>query len=159
TVQCGNDRQCEKVWREIGQKSEGEFVAIPQDGGVAKAIPTEFDKRLAEINTELARSTLTYGDRSRQLADDGENKAGADLPVAAAAERAAFNAKNSQAASYDLLDNIKKGKVRLEEIKKEELPPELQKLAPAEQKEYLEKLDKRRGELQKEAVDLDKKRA
>ena len=50
------------------------------------------------------------------------------------------------------------GKVKLEDIKKEELPDELQKMTLAEQKEYLDKLDKKRDELRKEAMELDKKR-
>src|SRR5262249_14192635 len=77
---------------------------------------------------------------------------------AAAAERAAYQAKAGRAAAYDLLAQMKAGKVKLEELKKEELPDELKKLTVKEQKEYLEKLDKRREELTKKALDLDKQR-
>jgi hypothetical protein len=157
TIQCGNDPQCRKYWQDISRKAEGEYVAIAQDGGVV-AITTEFDKRLDEINRELTKTTLTFGDSRRQMEDKGKAAAGFGLGGGAAAERAAYNAKNGQVASYDLLDNIKKGNVKLEELKKDELPPELQKLAPKEQKEYLEKLDKHRDELRKECLELDKKR-
>ena len=51
-----------------------------------------------------------------------------ELAAPAQAARAAFQAKNAQAAAYDLLDNVKKGKVKLEEIKKDELPEELQEV-------------------------------
>ena len=68
-------------------------------------------------------------------------------------------AKNAQAAAFDLLDNIKQGKVKLEELKKEELPEELRKLDAKGQKEYLEKLEKKRAELSKKAIELDKKRS
>ena len=37
-------------------------------------------------------------------------------------------AKRRRHAAYDLLDNIKDGKVKLEELKKEQLPPEMQKM-------------------------------
>jgi hypothetical protein len=49
--------------------------------------------------------------------------------------------------------------VKLDEVKKDELPDELKKLDLKAQKEYLEKLDKRRAELSKKAVELDKKRS
>jgi hypothetical protein len=49
--------------------------------------------------------------------------------------------------------------VKLEEVKKADLPDELQKLTLPEQKAFLEKLDGRRADLSKEAVELDKKRS
>ena len=61
--------------------------------------------------------------------------------------------------SYDLLVNIKAKKVKLEELKKDELPPELQKLTLKEQKTYLEKIDKERQQLTQKAGELAKKRA
>jgi hypothetical protein len=80
------------------------------------------------------------------------------LPAGAAADRAAFAAKDGKAAAYDLLDAVKTNKVKLEEVKKDELPAEMQKMDLKEQKAYLEKLDKRRAELNKKALELDKKR-
>jgi hypothetical protein len=46
----------------------------------------------------------------------------------------------------------------LEKLKKDELPEELKKLTLAEQKDYLGKLDKRRAELNKRVIELDKQR-
>jgi len=34
TVQCGNDADCTKIWKDIGEKGKGSSVAIPQDGAV-----------------------------------------------------------------------------------------------------------------------------
>jgi Mg-chelatase subunit ChlD len=158
TVQCGNSAETRKFWQDICRKAEGSYVQIAQDGGVV-AIPTPFDKRLAEINGELAKSALTYGDRTRRLESDAKKDAAAALPVPVAAERAGFAAKGGGVATYDLLDSIKAGKVKLEEVKKEELPPELQKMSLKDQKEYLAKLEKQRDALRKEAVELDKKRS
>jgi hypothetical protein len=91
-------------------------------------------------------------------AGDSKLKSAAALPLASAADRAAFAAKGGKAAAYDLLDAVKSGKVKLEEVKKEELPDAMQKMTLKEQKEYLDKLDKRRTELNKKALELDKKR-
>jgi len=110
TIQCGGDPACTKFWKDIAAKAEGKFVQIAQDGGVVATIETPFDKRLAEINTELAKSTLVYGDRARQQEGQAKNLAAAAAPPAVQAERAAFNAKaGGRAASYDLLDSIKRG--------------------------------------------------
>src|SRR5689334_12754193 len=60
-IQCGSDAECRRCWQDICRKAEGEYVAIAQDGGVA-VVATEYDRRLDEINRELSRSTLTFGD-------------------------------------------------------------------------------------------------
>jgi len=62
------------------------------------------------------------------------------------------------AASYDLLDSIKDGKVKLENLKKDELPEELRKMSLKEQREHLDKLDKKRQTLLKKAGELDRRR-
>ena len=158
TIQCGNDAECMKHWKEICAKAEGSYAQIAQAGGVV-AVATPYDKRLAEINGELTRSTLVYG-TARMKEEAKRGLGGADaLAPPAAADRAAFAGKSGRVAAYDLLDGIKSGKVKLESLKESELPAELKKLKPAERKEYLAKLEKRRAELGKEAVDLDKKRA
>jgi hypothetical protein len=147
-----------KHWKEICAKAEGSYSQIAQAGGVV-AVATPYDKRLAEINGELTRSTLVYGNAAKRGEAMSGLGAARALPPAAAADRAAFAGKAGRVSTYDLLDGIKSGKVKLEGLKEAELPAELKKLKPEERKEYLAKLEKRRAELGKEAVDLDKKRA
>jgi hypothetical protein len=158
TVQCGDHPETRKYWLDISNKASGSYVQIAANGGVV-AVATPYDKDLAKINQELARTTLTYGDRARQLRGEAKKDGAAKLKAPAAAERASFAAKSGMVATYDLLDSIKAGKVKLEEIKKEHLPPELQKLTLKEQKAYLDKLGKRRAELSQQILELDKKRA
>ena len=159
TIQCGNDADCTKFWKDICVKAEGSFVQIPQDGGVRQVVSTPHDKRLADINGELATSTLVYGRAEEQARGLAKNKEAEKLDAPAAAERVAFQAKNAQVASYDLLDSIKQGRVKLEDLKTEELPKELREMKPEERKEHLKKLDAKRDALRKEALDLDKKRS
>src|SRR5262249_20420929 len=127
TVQCGTDSDCTRFWKDICAKAEGSFVQIQQDGGVLPVVATPFDKRLADINTELAGTTLVYGRGPAR--DDAEKKketarglggSGAPGAPAAAAERIAFQSKTGRVATYDLLDQIKEGKVKLEDLKKDE---------------------------------------
>ncbi|MSR32081.1 MAG: VWA domain-containing protein [Gemmataceae bacterium] len=159
SIQCGSNGECEKHWKEICFKAEGSYVRIAQNGGAVQTVSTPFDARLAAINGELAEKTLAFGSVASQADGARKNRAAAALAPGAAAERAAFQAKNQQAASYDLLDSIKKGTVKLEALKEEELPKELRELKPEQRKEYLAKLDQKRADLNKEAIDLDKKRS
>jgi Mg-chelatase subunit ChlD len=158
TVQCGNSAECRKHWQEICRKAEGSYVQIPQEGGVV-VVETPFDKRLAEINTEMTKTTLVFGGKDKKDADMKKLEEARALPGSAAADRAGFASKDGRAASYDLLDAVKSGKVKLEDLKKEELPAEMQKMSLTEQKEHLAKLEKQREELRKEALELDKKRS
>jgi Mg-chelatase subunit ChlD len=159
TVQCGASAETRKYWQDICRKAEGEFVQIAQDGGVV-AVATPYDKDLERLNAELTKTTLTYGDRREQAL--GLVKVSEAMALAApigGADRAAYAAKSGRVASFDLLDSIKDGKVRLDSIRPEHLPPELQKLSPKERQEYLNKLDKRRTEIRKEVLKLDKSRS
>ena len=77
---------------------------------------------------------------------------------ALAADRAAFNAGRGIINSYDLLSDIKSGKVKLDSLKDEELPEDLRKLPKEKRQAYLDEIEKKRDKLREEARDLSKKR-
>jgi len=159
TVLCGNDLEAKRVWQELCAKAGGTFAQIAQDGGV-QAIDTPFDKELAEINGKLLKTNVCWGyERDRKA---GEEKAAAaeSLPAAGglAADSAGFRSKASRLAANDLLDDLKEGKVKLGDIKDDQLPDDLKKMKPEERKAHVEKLQKDREDLKKKALDLDKKR-
>lgn len=158
TIQCGNQSETTKYWKEICTRAEGSYVQIAQDGGV-QVVATPHDKRLSEINAQLAQSTVVYGEQRKQAEALDRAREAAALPPAAAADRAGYAGKaNAGFAASDLLDAIKAGKVKLEDIPKEHLPPEMQKMTLEEQKKHLADLETKRAALRKEAVELDKQR-
>ena len=157
TIQCGNDAECTRYWKDIAVKSEGSFVAIAQDGGV-KVVTTPFDNKLMALNRELTSTVLVYGDKAQKDTDDAKNRGALRLEAEGAAARVAFQAKNGQAASYCLLDSIRQGKVKLEGLKRDQLPEAMKKMTLKEQKEYLAKLQKKRTELNKQVLELDRQR-
>ena len=75
-----------------------------------------------------------------------------------AADRAVFNALRGGINSYDLLADIKAGKVKLENLKDEEMPEDLRKLPKEKRQAYLDDLEKKRDKLREEAKELAKKR-
>jgi hypothetical protein len=58
----------------------------------------------------------------------------------------------------DLIDDVRDGVVKLEDVKKEQLPENLQKMSAEELKAYLEKQSAERAELQKKIASLCQKR-
>jgi Mg-chelatase subunit ChlD len=162
TVQCGNDTQCRTAWADIAGKSEGEYVQISQDGGVV-AVATPHDAELARLNSELVGKTLVYGSRERQAADGRKLEAARALSEsapAAAADRAAFAGKGGgSGAAFDLLDAIKGGSVKLDDLKDDELPEQLRKLSKDERVKFLKDLEEQRDKLRKRILELDKQRS
>jgi len=156
SIQCGNDTACAAAWQDICKKSEGTYVAIQQDGGVV-AVATPFDKRLSELNDEMTRKTLRFGDARRR--GEGKEKDAEALKLAptAKADRAGLAGKGAGPAD-DLLEAIKRKDVDLKKLKEEELPEELKKIDPKERPGYLDKLEGERKKLNDEALELDKKR-
>ncbi|MCI0458033.1 MAG: VWA domain-containing protein [Gemmataceae bacterium] len=158
TIQCGTHADTRKYWQEICRLAEGSYVQIDQRGGPVVTIATPFDKELAKISNDLNATTLVFGDARRQEAGKAQQAANAKLAAPAAADRAGYYAGEGRGVSYDLLENIKNKKVKLEELKDEQLPAELRKLNMQQRKEYLEKLDKDRAALNNRALELNKQR-
>jgi Mg-chelatase subunit ChlD len=183
TIQCGGDAAAAEIWKKIALSAEGQFAAIPQDGGVA-AITTPFDLELSKANGELATKTYLYGKRDKQVADarkleinagglggggfggfGGAGPAGprgGAAPGAPAAEvaasRASVIAKSGRVADYDLLDALKENRVQLKDLKDEELPKELQKLTPKQREAKLNALRAEREKQLKHVAELSRKR-
>lgn len=158
SIQCGNDADCTRQWKDICEKAGGTYVAIPQGGGVA-SMNTPFDRRLSEINTELTRTVLVFGDSRKREADTKKAQLALALPTEVAADRAGYLAKEGKVARYDLLDTIRAGKIKLETLRPEELPAEMQKMTPRERREHLDKVAQLRMRLLREASDLDRQRS
>lgn len=159
TVQCGRDRECAKIWQEICSKAGGSYAQIAQDGGV-KQVETPYDGELATYNAKLLKTNVNYGTAKDQTEGKTKNMAASALPSAggAAADSAGFRAKQNRIAYNDLLDDLKEGKRKLEEIKDAELPEELKKMTKEELAKHVKKLQEERDELKKKVIDLDKQR-
>jgi len=162
TIQCGSADDTRQIWQTIALRGEGKYFAIAQDGGV-QAISTPYDARLAELALKNGKTYLTYGSKDqremlslRQVSIDSSIAARA--PVAAQAERAVNKAVNSFQYDGDLVQDVENGAVKLEEIKKDDLPDDLQKLTPAERKKEIERRIAERQKIRAEILELSKKR-
>lgn len=160
TIQCGDYEEATKYWRDIADRSEGKYARIQQSGGMA-TIDTPMDTELAKLNIELEGTVVAYG--GKEVMAKAESKRGlmAVLAPAVAAERAAYKTSGAggMMSSYDLIDSINSGEIKLSEVKKKDLPEEMQKMSLAQQKQYLAKKEKERSTIKAKIAKLSIKRA
>jgi len=112
------------------------------------------------LNRRLGGTLVAYGGDTARRAVVSKQLASEAAPAAVTADRLAFNLKAGVAVQGEgeLLDALAGGKLKLAEVKKEQLPPELQKLSEAELKAALERKQKERAELQVQITKLNKER-
>lgn len=157
TVQCGGMSETRDVWQAIARSAEGQYAAIPQDGGVV-AVTTPFDRPLAEVSARLGERTYLFGSAPKREAD--AVKLGRNLAQApeGGAARAAVQAKRGRVAEYDLLDALKEGRADLAALKDEELPEMLRGLSSAQRSAKVAELRVERERLLMEIRTLTEKR-
>lgn len=163
TIFCGREAQgISSGWLDGAKLADGSFLHIDQSQPVAQ-IRTPFDERLAELSSRVNRTYLFFGAgvvreeaAARQQAQDAAAQSAAP---AAAAERALFKASGQyRGSAADLVDEYKSGKLKLEELKEEELPEELKKLKPEDRKALLDKKAEERDQVQSEIKKLSEQR-
>ena len=148
-------------------KSGTALSSIPPCG--VATVTTPYDARLSELGTKLGSTYLAYGGGggaagasyrrdAKERQDVSETKVAGAAPAAAQAERAYNKALNKDAYVGDLLQSIENGSVKLEEVKTEDLPDELQKLTPTERRKEVERRLAERKKMREEIVTLSKQR-
>ncbi len=153
TIQAGNDGATRLVWSKIAQAGQGQYAQVSQDGN-AVAIHTPFDEELASLSKQLDDTRLYYGTRQerekKRLKQEAADKLHASASPSSRARRAAFNASKSGKSNLlgdkELVDDIASGRVELDAIDKEQLPPPIQALAPRERRALIgEKAEQRKA--------------
>ncbi len=168
TIQCGVSADTTRVWQAIAQRGQGQYFAIAQDGGV-QAIATPYDEQLGQLATKLGGTYVAYGGGSGEAGDryraaamttaiQRESAVAESAPAMAKADRAINKAVNSVAYVGDLLQNIENGSVKLDSVKDDNLPADLQKLSPDQRKQEIEKRLAERRDIRAEIVSLSKQR-
>lgn len=156
TVRCGNNQVCERFWQDIARLGEGKYFSIDQSGGMV-SISTPYDKEIGRLAEEIDRTTVAR--RGREKMKESCDAATVGLSAESKADKGGFYAKSKQAwAQWDLVTDCMDGKVKIEELKDEELPDELRKLSREERKKFVDEKIARRKECQAKIAELEKKR-
>src|SRR5947207_7384710 len=159
TIQSVAIAETTPVWTEIAKLSEGSYAAIAQSGGMV-AVATPMDSDLSELNRKLGATLVAYGDEPARRAVLSRQAASESAPASVAADRLSFNTRYGVVVQGEgeLLDSLQQGKVKLESLKKEQLPKQWQALDAAGLKAEIGKKQKERAELQTRIQELSKKR-
>ncbi len=162
TIHCGTRTDgIAGSWHDGAALAEGKFMVIDQDKAVAH-IDAPQDKEISKLSAELNKTYLGYGKthqesaEKQKLADEDATanaKAGAD--ISRAVTKASINYSNT---SWDLVDAMREQKIDLAKIPANELPAEMQALAPTDRTEYVGQAAKERGEIQSQILVLNQQR-
>jgi Mg-chelatase subunit ChlD len=171
TIQCGSMQGTDVAWKRICRAGEGQYFAIAQDGGVV-AIATPFDAELSRLGTRVGGTYMAFGGGMgggmggaafRKSRGEAQKKIEGTVARRASAEAQAARAYNKaiNAAAYDdsdLIQGIENGTVKLDALKTDELPDELQKLSAEERKKVVADKIEERKKIRLQILELSKKR-
>ncbi|MCW8963807.1 MAG: VWA domain-containing protein [Gammaproteobacteria bacterium] len=166
TIQSGNKNATTKGWQQIASLGGGEYFKVAQDGN-AVAVATPYDKKLAELSAKLDDTRLYYGDKEGKARMEAKVKAGKKLHALSSLEsrarRATFNASDSGERNFvgenELVDDIASGRIKLDEIDRDNLPASIQAMAPAAQAALIKDKAEERQQLKAEVKKLAQQRA
>ena len=163
TIYCGDRNEGVRLkWDQGASLADGTYFSIDHNR-VAVAKPTPHDKDLARLNTELNSTYLPYGDRQRRLSVTArqvqQDAFAAELATEALAERARFKGSALyRNESWDVIDAVTSGRIKLADLKEDQLPEALQRIPADKRATHIEDFAKRRAQLQAEITNLSRKR-
>ncbi|HEU4497433.1 MAG TPA: VWA domain-containing protein [Flavobacterium sp.] len=161
TIFCGeNSEGISSGWKDGADKGQGKYFNIDPDQKV-RYIATPYDDQIYKCNERLNKTYLGYGSHGeeREQMQEVQDRNAESVSSSNYAERAVSKSKAVyKNDSWDLVDKVKDDKKALENIKKSELPKELQNKSTEEIKAIVETKAREREAVQKEMADLAKKR-
>ncbi len=163
TIFCGGEQEgIAGKWHDGAVLADGTFLNIDQNQAVV-VINAPQDKKIAELSEKLNTTYVAFGSVEKQVEfttnQTAQDTNALQLNSYAVAGRAMAKCSNLYSCpSWDLVDACRLGKVKLTELKKEELPKDLQKLSTEELQKYVDDKQKEREKIQEDIKELAKKR-
>ncbi len=151
-IYCGGEHAGEAGgWRTVAALGRGRFAAIDQDHVLAVSTPMDAD--LDKLSSELNNTYVGYGALAKEKAANQVQQdvnARSTSPSAAAGRASAKATAMYHNDDWDLVDALRDGKKDVARLPTAELPPAMQKMTVEQRKAYVDKMAKRREELQKQ---------
>lgn len=165
TILCGNDRETAKIWKEISSATGGDFFKVSQSGD-ATNYETPYDKEIAKQSGELEKTKVYYGNATQMEKSKRKDRISKDImsksKTSAIAQRSEFNISKSGKSNFlgenEMVESVFEGKIKIKDIKKNELPDEMKKMLLAEKKKFIAEKNQKRKEITKTIKDLSEKR-
>jgi hypothetical protein len=161
TIFCGPSAEGSQTgWKDGAVMADGRFMSIDQNLKVVE-IPTPQDSEIARLGLDLNKTYLPFGKmgqagQQRQSVQD-LNACNVSTAVLACRSVSKSNSVYCNDA-WDLVDAIKNGKCKLDELKDEDLPADLRKLDKAGRQAKVDDAARQRGEIQAKILKLNKER-
>lgn len=162
TIFCGPTSQGEQTgWSDGAALADGRFMSIDQDHKVA-AIPAPQDAEIARLGVDLNRTYIPYGKmgregQARQAAQDSNaSSASPGALVSRSISKGCANLYCNDA--WDLIDAIKTGKCKLDDLGDDDLPEDIRKLGKTERKARVDDVGRDRETIQKRIMNLNAER-
>jgi len=161
TIHCGpHQLGIDTKWEHGATLADGKYMHIDQSRKVVHVSAPQ-DKELARLGAELNKTYLPYGRHGKvsaanQIAQD--TNASHVSPGNSALRTVVKASAHYRNPSWDLVDGVREGKIKLEDVKTDDLPEEMQRQSPAERKAYVEAKQSQRAGLQKRIKELNEQR-
>lgn len=153
TIFCGPYQEgINTQWLAGAQSGHGDYFNI--DHGVrVVSIAAPQDDEILRLNNELNQTYIAYGEKGKvaKVAQEQQDKNQISYSKANLSDRAVFKATkqySSTASSWDVVSAVASGSVKAEELKKEDLPKEMQSMTPKEREKYINDNIQKRKDIQ-----------
>jgi len=161
TIHCGSDSAgISGKWKDGALLADGSYMCINQNKRVPH-IAAPQDREIAKLSADLNGTYIPYGTagaagHQRQSAQDAN---AANLAPGVAVQRAIAKA-NAQYRNrrWDLVDAVKDGTIKIEEVKEDQLSEKMRTMSVEERRVFVETHRARRGRIQKQINDLNAQR-
>jgi hypothetical protein len=161
TIFCGAAGEgLQTGWKDGAVLADGRYLSIDQNQKVVD-IPAPQDVEIAKLGVELNKTYLPFGKMGQVgLARQSVQDANASALSAGTLVNRSISKGNELYCTdeWDLVDAIKNGKCKLEELKDDDLPPDMARLDKTARKAKVEAAAKERKTLQSRINELSRQR-
>ncbi|MBN2440744.1 MAG: VWA domain-containing protein [Spirochaetales bacterium] len=161
TIHCGDfDIGVQELWQDAALRGKGKYMTLNHNQEIVY-IEAPQDDEIARLNESLNETYIPYGSQGKEfqsrqkIQDKNALSMNSGILVQRAAAKSTSNYSNS---TWDVVDAVKNDMVRIEELKETDLPEEMKKMSKEERKTYIEEMNNKREEIQKEIMELYKER-
>lgn len=162
TIFCGNyEEGIQTKWKDGADLADGKYMNIDHNAAIVH-IDAPQDKDIIKLGQALNKTYIAFGDYGKEKKvlqaeqDANSMSLSPEVMVQRSVTKSGAQYKNS---GWDLVDAKREGKVKIEELKDEELPEEMKKMTVQERKAYLDKMEKEREVIQNKINKLNDERS
>lgn len=161
TIHCGDFKVgIDTFWKKGADIADGKYVCIDQSiRDVYVEAPQ--DKEIESLNEKLNDTYVYYGKGGAEKKDLQVKQDSNALVMNKESyiQRSITKSKKQyDSSSWDLIDAVKNNNLNIDELKDNEIPPEIRKMSKEERLRHIEELAKKRQEIQEKIARLNEER-